>query len=126
MNAREKVSLQSGHIKLFMMPQEVALVMNCLNWVQTEMKFAADAWERAGMATELDIEMLRYCIPVIKSTLESILLHSTCHYEERNDKTGMLLLKKTMNKMHDDTKPIMERVHYVIRSLSKSNIRNQN
>jgi len=125
-NAREKVSLKSGDIKLFMMPQEVALVMNCLNWVQTEMVYAADAWERTGMATEVDREMLRYYIPIIKSTLESILLHSTCHYEERKDKSGMLLLKAMMNKMHDDTKPILERVHYVIKSLGGNSIRTQN
>ena len=56
--------------------------------------------------TEEDKLLPTYMIPVIKSNLESILLHNTCHYEERKDNNGILLLKEGMNKMHDDMKPI--------------------
>ncbi len=42
MNEREKSALKHGLIKLFLMPNELALVVSCLDWVKVELKIADD------------------------------------------------------------------------------------
>lgn len=128
MNAREKVALKSGDIKLFLMPQEVALMVSCLNWVQADLMRAADVWKETNIdiKRDLPIDTFNYLIPVIKSTATSILLHSRAHYEERNDEKGRQLLLEKIDELDKETSEVQALVRTVNRVVVTKNIKNQN
>ena len=115
MNAREKVSLKNGDIKVFLTPQEVALIASCLAWVQADLMRAALDCE--GMVEDsrkaFPKELLTYLIPVIKSTISSILLHGTSHYEEKHDGRGRKLLVEAVAEMNEETTRVQSTVRLI-------------
>jgi len=114
MNARERVAQKSGDIKVFLMPQELGLLVSCLNWVQADLMRAADVWE-----TSIDIkkqtpkETFNHLIPIIQSTAKSILLHSRAHYEERHDEKGLEFLLEKIDELDKRTSVVQALVHTV-------------
>ena len=117
MNAREKVAQESGDIKLFLMPQEVALIVSCLSWVQADLMRAADVWKETDIDIRKDLTMdtLNHLIPVIESTSTSILLHSRAHYEERDDEKGRQLLLQKIDELDKETSEVQALVSTVNR-----------
>lgn len=128
MNAREKVALKNGDIKLFLMPQEVALMVSCLNWVQADLMRAADVWKETNIdiKRDLPIDTFNYLIPVIKLTATSILLHSRAHYEERHDEKGRQLLLEKIDELDKETSEVQALVRTVNRVVVTKNVKNQN
>jgi len=126
MNAREKVALKSGDIKLFLMPQEVALLVSCLNWVQADLMRAADVWKETNIdiKRDLPIDTFNYLIPVIKSTATSILLHGRAHYEERHDENGRQLLLEKIDELDKETSEVQALVRTVNRVVVTKNTKN--
>ena len=127
MNAREEVASKSGDIRLFLMPQEVALMVSCLNWVQADLMRAADAWKETNMDIKrnLPTDRFTYLIPVIKSTAASILLHSRAHYEEKDDEKGRQLLLEKLDELDKETSEVQALVRTVNRVVVSRNIKNQ-
>jgi len=127
MNAREKVALKSRDIKLFLMPQEVALMISCLNWVQADLMRAADVWKETNIdiKRDLPIDTFHYLIPVIKSTATSILLHSRAHYEERHDEKGRQLLLEKIDELDKETSEVQALVRTINRVVVTKNTKNQ-
>jgi len=117
MNAREKVAQESGDIKLFLMSQEVALVVSCLDWVQVDLMRAADVWKETNMDTKknLPIDRLNHLITIIKSTSTSILLHSRAHYEERSNEKGRQLLLQKIDELDKETAEVQALVRTIHR-----------
>jgi len=128
MNAREKVALKSGDIKIFLMPQEVGLVVSSLNWVQADLMRAADIWKETNIDIKKDLpkEIFNYLIPVIQSTAKSILLHSRAHYEERHDEKGRQFLLEKIDEIDKETSEVQALVGTVNKVVVTKNIKNQN
>jgi hypothetical protein len=128
MTAREKVALKNGDIKLFLMPQELALVVSCLNWVQADLMRAADTWKETNtdIKRDLPVDTFNYLIPVIQMTTKSILLHSRAHYEERHDEKGRQLLIEKIDELDKETSEVQALVRTINRAVVTKNIKNQN
>jgi hypothetical protein len=104
MNAREKAALKNRDIKLFVMPQELALVVSCLNWVQADLMRAANNLKNTESDAEKDLpNVFTPFIPLIEMTRTSILLHGRTHYEEKHDEKGCQLMLDTINKLDKET-----------------------
>ena len=114
MNARERVAQKGGDIKVFLMPQEVGLLVSCLNWVQADLMRAADIWEtNTDIKKQVPKEILNYLIPVIQSTTKSVLLHSRAHYEEKHDEKGLEVLLEKIDELDKETSKVQALVHTV-------------
>jgi len=126
MNAREKVAQKSGDIKLFLMPQEVALIVSCLSWVQADLMRVADVWKETNIdiKKDLPIDTFNHLIPIIKLTTTSILLHSRAHYEERNDEKGRQLLLQKIDELDKETTEVQALVRTVNRVVVTKNTKN--
>ena len=126
MNARERVAQKGGDIKVFLMPQEVGLLVSCLNWVQADLMRAADIWKETNIDIKKDLpkETFNYLIPVIQSTAKSILLHSRAHYEERNDEKGRQLLLQKIDELDKETTEVQALVRTVNRVVVTKNTKN--
>ena len=126
MNARERVAETSGDIKVFLMPQEVGLLVSCLNWVQADLMRAADNWETdTDLKKQMPKQALNHLIPVIQSTASSVLLHSRAHYEERRDEKGLESLLEGIGKLDKQTAEVQALVHLVKVAMVTKNIRSQ-
>jgi hypothetical protein len=126
MSARERVAQKSGDIKVFLMPQEVGLLVSCLNWVQADLMRAADNWEtNTDLKKQMPKEVLTSLIPVIQVTADSVLLHSRAHYEERHDKKGLEFLQEKLDKLDKETTEVQALVHLVKVAMVTKNIRSQ-
>jgi hypothetical protein len=127
MNARERVAQKSGDIKVFLMPQEVGLLVSCLNWVQLDLVRAANIWEtNADIKKQATKETLNHLIPVIESTVKSILLHSRAHYEERHDEKGLEFLLERISESGKRTSTVQALVHKIYRAAITKEAKSQN
>ena len=114
MSAREEVAQKNGDIKVFLMPQEVGLLVSCLNWVPADLMRTADIWEtNTDIKKQVPKETLNHLIPVIESTAKSILLHSRAHYEERHDEKGLEFLLEKIDELDKRTSVVQTLVHRV-------------
>lgn len=126
MNARERVAQESGDIKIFLIPQEVGLLVSCLHWVQADLMRAADSWEtNTDLKKQMPKEALNYLIPVIQATTDSVLLHSRAHYEERHDKKGLEFLREKIDELDKRTTEVQALVHLVKVAMVTNKTRSQ-
>lgn len=127
MSSREKVAQKSGDIKVFLMPQEVGLLVSCLNWVQADLMRAADIWEtNIDIKKQVPKEILNYLIPVVQSTARSVLLHSRAHYEEKHDEKGLEFLLEKIDELDKETSKVQALVHTVSTVVVTKNTKSQN
>jgi len=127
MNARERVAQRSGDVKVFLMPQEVALLVSCLNWVRVDLMRAASIWEvNTDIKKQATRETLSLLIPVIESTVKSILLHSRAHYEERRDQKGLELLLERIGESDKRTSEVQALVHTIYTTAITRKTKSQN
>lgn len=106
MNAREQAASKHGAIKLLPIPQEVALIICCLDWVKLDLQMAVEDLKRIKESS-LPVNTVKQQIPqgaftallsLIEGTQNSILEHSIAHYEEICDSAGKAALKETIDK----------------------------
>ena len=127
MNARERVSQKSGDIKVFLMPQEVGLLVSCLNWVKLDLMRAANIWETTtDIKKQATKETLNHLIPVIELTVRSILSHSRAHYEETHDENGLELLLERINEQDRTTSTVQALVHTIYAAAITKKTKSQN
>jgi len=76
-NSREKVSLKNGALKVFLIPQEIALLIACLDWVQIDLNMACQDLKRIDgdslfhdAKTQILPESFARYIPIINSTIK--------------------------------------------------------
>ena len=114
MNAREKSALEHNMIKLFMMPEEVCLVVSCLDWVQLELKIANDNLRKLNMSVAKHItdtirsEYFTVLLPLIEETVKSIVANSAAHFYERGDKKGKEKLLEEIEEWEKRTCNLLE------------------
>jgi hypothetical protein len=120
MHPREKVAIKNKHIKIFMMPQEVVLILNCLNWVQSDIKSAIRICERNIDIVEGDMtkEMLDNFIPIIDWTIYTTMLHTDSHYQETKDTVGYTKYKAILSDMEKETTDLQARVRTIFQLAS--------
>lgn len=124
MNARERVARKSRDIKVFLMPQEVGLLVSCLHWVQADLMRSADIREtNIDVKKQISKETFNYLIPIIQSTTKSLLLHSCAHYEERHDEKGRELLLEKIDELDKGTSNVQALVHIVDRVVVTKNMK---
>jgi len=96
------------------MPQEVGLLVGCLNWVKLDLMRAASIWETGtDVQKETTRETLDHLVPVIELTVRSILLHSRAHYEETHDESGLESLLERVQEQGRITSTVQALVHTI-------------
>ena len=105
MSERDQVCLEHGDIKLFLMPKEVALVVGCMTWWQTDLTVADAEFKKldtpvvAPIRSGIPDGVFRAFLPVVESTIKTILVHSAAHFDERNDTKGNAGLQEKLSQM---------------------------
>lgn len=114
MNEREKSALEHGSIKLFLTPNQVALVISCLDWVKVELKIADAELKKLDtpitepIRSQIPSGIFTILLPVIESTVEGILVHSVAHFDERDDTKGKISLQEKVDKLEERTSSIQQ------------------
>ena len=119
MNTREEVALEHGDIKLFLMADEIALLVSCLAWWKAELTTAGSELQKLDMPivapikSQVPNDAFHTLIPVIESTIESLLVHSAAHLDERSDAEGKASFEEKLKQMESATRRIQELRHLV-------------
>ena len=114
MNEREKSALKHGLIKLFLTPNELALVVSCLDWVKVELKIADDELKKLDtpivepIRSQIRSETFTMLLPVIESTVKHVLVESIAHFDERDGAEGKADLQEKMDKLEKTTAKIQQ------------------
>ena len=112
MDKREEELLEHGAIKLFFIPEEIALLISCLNWVKVDLAVAAENLnklstpsgklmqvliaQRAHLSkNQVPKELFTLLLSPIDQTIEHIIVGSIAHFDEN----GKANLRKTVDEI---------------------------
>jgi hypothetical protein len=104
MNAREESARKNGLVKVFLLPQEVALMVACLEWVSLDLKIAdmelkkLDKPVTKPIKSRIPDRVFAAPVPVVTSTMKTLIVHSVAHYEETDDTDGKNRLQEETDK----------------------------
>jgi hypothetical protein len=112
MNAREQAARENNDIKLFLSPDEVALLLSCLAWVTADLQVADEELRKLGGVIGEPIkssippeasDAFAALPPVLTLTYKTLLVHSAAHFDETEDNKGRADFQDKMNKFHEST-----------------------
>ncbi len=111
-NEMQNDSDDSSLIDLCLSSDDVALIVNCIDWVLADIESANYDYSKLDtrihdmLGSKLPNDAFSRLVPMLKSAEKNVLMHSIGHFEAMHDSTGRSLLQNKLTELDKATTEI--------------------
>ena len=111
-NQPMELSMDNGLIDIWLTPNDIALIVNCLDWVLEYIESTDTDYKKLDtrihemLANKLPSDAFSRLIPMIRLAEKNVLMHSIGHYDAIHDSEGKNQLQKRLSDLDKSTTEI--------------------